>query len=190
MFTVPLGSEVVVMANRADAGSSVILALANFVVSATEVAVRVTDGLGTHLISQNDGTPAGAVYVAAAPLAVLAGEIVPQAGEQAAAPPCLSVQVTPPSVASLLTVAVNCCVPFSGTFADVGEAATVIAKTVTVAEAKFVESATEAAVRATLRLLDGAAEGAVYFVAAPLAVDVGETEPHGAVEQETLHLTP
>ena len=33
-------------------------------------------------------------------------------------------------------------------------------------------------------------EGAVYTVAAPFAVDAGETEPHGAVEHDTAQLTP
>jgi len=33
-------------------------------------------------------------------------------------------------------------------------------------------------------------EGAVYTVAAPLAVDAGDTVPHGAVEHETVQLTP
>jgi hypothetical protein len=46
----------------------------NFVLSDTEVAVNVTDPFA--------GTDAGAVKVAALPLDVVAGEMVPQAGEQ------------------------------------------------------------------------------------------------------------
>ena len=57
-------------------GVIVTVADADFVVSATEVAVTVTVGLA--------GSDVGAVYVAGAPLAVLVGEIVPHAGVQAA----------------------------------------------------------------------------------------------------------
>src|SRR5262245_41470008 len=76
-----------------------------------KVAVTVTRGRA--------GTDAGAVYVAGSPLAVVPGEIVPQAGEQGT-PFCMMLQVTPLFVASLATVAVNCCVAFTLTLADVG----------------------------------------------------------------------
>ena len=33
-------------------------------------------------------------------------------------------------------------------------------------------------------------EGAVYTVAAPLAVDAGDTVPHGGAEHDTFHVTP
>jgi len=60
---------------------------------------------------------------------------------------------------------------------------------VIVTEADFVASATDAAVSVTVRLL--ASElGGVYVVVAPLAVEFGETLPHGAAEQETVHVTP
>ena len=64
---------------------TVTVAEADFVGSATDVAVTVTFGMA--------GTVAGAVYVEGAPPAVLAGAIVPHPGEHAA-PPCERVQVT------------------------------------------------------------------------------------------------
>ena len=54
---------------------NVIVALADLVGSATEVAVNVTVAL--------DGNALGAMNVVGAPLAVVAGLTVPQAGEQA-----------------------------------------------------------------------------------------------------------
>jgi hypothetical protein len=47
------------------------------------------------------------VYVAALPLGVVAGAIVPQPGEHTT-PPCVSVQLTPLLPGSFVTVAVNC----------------------------------------------------------------------------------
>jgi len=61
---------------------------------------------------------------------------------------------------------------------------------VTMAAADFVESATAVAVSVTFRSVAGVFEGAVYVVEAPLAVVVGDTKPHGAVEQVTVHVTP
>jgi hypothetical protein len=72
---------------------------------------------------------------------------------------------------------------------EVGDTDTVIAGTVTVAEAVFVESTSDVAVTATLRSLAGGLAGALYVANVPLGVDVGETEPQGAAEQETLHVT-
>jgi hypothetical protein len=46
-----------------------------------------------------------------------------------------------------------------------------------------------AAVMVIARLLARALGGGVYVVDAPLEVVVGDTEPHGAVEQETDQLT-
>lgn len=66
---------------------------------------------------------------------------------------------------------------------------TVIAGTVTVAEAIASGSPTEVAVTVTCRSPPGGG-GALYVVGAPLAVAVGETLPHGAVAHVTLHVTP
>jgi len=75
---------------------SVTVAEADFAVFSTDVAVTVTVPLA--------GIVAGAMYVAGAPLAVLAGAIVPHPGEHAA-PPCVRVQVAPFILS--VTVAVN-----------------------------------------------------------------------------------
>jgi len=64
---------------------TVIVALADFVVSVTEVAVTVTIA--------GVGTAAGAVYVVGAPLAVLAGLNVPHV--EHGVPLCETVQLTP-----------------------------------------------------------------------------------------------
>ena len=66
---------------------------------------------------------------------------------------------------------------------------TVIAETVTVTEAAALESASEVAVRVTGKSLAGGG-GAEYVVAAPPAVDVGETVPQGDGEQDTVQVTP
>jgi len=79
----------------------VIVADAVFVVSAAEAAVSAT-------VPPCDGGVAGAVYVVAVPLVVLVGEIAPHPGEQAA-PPCVSVQVTP-VFGVPVTVAIKACV--------------------------------------------------------------------------------
>ncbi len=96
--------------------------------------------------------------MAGAPLAVVA-VMVPQPGEHTD-PPCVRVQVTPLLPASLATVAVKLCMPFTGTLAVVGATATVIAGTVIVAELDFVVSAAEVEVIVMVRLLAGGA-GAV-----------------------------
>ncbi len=93
------------------------------------------------------------------PLVVVAGAIVPQVGEHGFTP-CVRVQVTLWAPAPLLTVAVNCCVPLTGTLALAGATATVMAGTVIVAEPDLVLSATEVALMVTVRLLAGGA-GAV-----------------------------
>src|SRR5439155_267330 len=96
----------------------------------------------------------------ATPLAVLAGLIVPQPGEQGV-PLCVSVQFTPLLLGSFVTVAVNCCVAFTVTFAVGGETeAAMGGMTVTVAVADFVVSATEIALIVTWAGL-GTADGAV-----------------------------
>jgi hypothetical protein len=60
---------------------------------------------------------------------------------------------------------------------------------VIVAEADLVVSLTAVAVIVTVAGL-GAEAGALYFVAAPLAVDEEEKEPHAVVPQVTAHVTP
>ena len=65
-------------------------------------------------------------------------------------PFCIRDQETPLLLASLETVAVNCCVVPSKTFAAVGDTETEMGGvTVTVAAADFVESATDVAVSVT-----------------------------------------
>jgi hypothetical protein len=93
-------------------------------------------------------------------------------------------------VGSLLTVAVNGCATFSGNSVPTGATATTIAGTVTDAVLAAPLLATEVAVNVTLTSLAGGVPGAVYVVATPLAVDVGETVPHGVGEQDTDQTTP
>ena len=96
----------------------------------------------------------------AAPLAVLAGLIVPQPGEHGV-PLCVSVQLTPLLLASFATVAVNCCVAFTLTFGAPGETDTPTAAiTVTVAVAETVVLATDVATTVTLGFV-GMVDGAV-----------------------------
>jgi len=56
------------------------------------------------------------------------------------------------------------------------------------ADAAFALSLTDVAV--TITWLGKPLLGAEYVVEAPLAVVVGETDPHGDVEQDTFHVTP
>ena len=86
---------------------TVIVAAAFLVVSATAVAVKV--------IVAGEGTLAGAVYVIAAPDALVAAERVPQAAPVQPVP--LKAQLTPIFCESLVTVAVKACVPPTCTFA-------------------------------------------------------------------------
>jgi len=100
------------------------------------------------------------VYVAALPLEVVAGAMVPQLGEHGV-PPCVRVQLTPLLLGSFVTAAVNCCVVFTVTFAVGGETETAMGgMTVTVAVADFVVSATEIAETVTCAGI-GTADGAV-----------------------------
>jgi len=62
------------------------------------------------------------------------------------------VQLTPRLCASKVTVAVNCCVPFTTTLAVVGETDTETGVMMTVAEAVLVGSVTEVAVTVTFGL--------------------------------------
>jgi hypothetical protein len=91
---------------------------------------------------------------------------------------------------SLLTVAVKDAVLPDATVPKEGDTETVIVGTVTVIVPFLVMSATEVTVIVTVRSLAGGAGGAVYVVGAPLAVLVGETEPHCDTEHETIHVTP
>jgi hypothetical protein len=65
----------------------------------------------------------------------------------------------------------------------------IVGRTVIVTVPVFVGSLKEVAVRLT-RWLAASDAGGVYVVTAPLAVDVGETVPQDAAEQDTLQLTP
>jgi hypothetical protein len=90
-----------------------------------------------------------------APLAV-AALIVPQAAAAHAAPPCVSVHVTPLFAPSWPTVAVKTVDPERTTLALGGATETVIAGTLIVADAVLVVSAAEVAVIVTVRSLAGA----------------------------------
>ena len=65
----------------------------------------------------------------------------------------------------------------------------IVGRTVIVTVPVFVGSLKEVAVR-LIRRLAASNAGGVYVVAAPLAVDVGETVPQDAAEQNTLQPTP
>jgi hypothetical protein len=115
-----------------DAVVTVTLDVADFVLSATEIAFTVTVA--------GFGTAPGAVYNPDV-------EIVPTV----ALPPVtlFTCQVTLVLLV-LLTVAVNCCVPLVATEAVAGETATETGLIVTVAEADLVESATDVAFTVTV----------------------------------------
>jgi hypothetical protein len=158
----------------------VMVAEADFVVSLTDVAVTVTVA--------GVGGAAGALNVVAVPLGVVAGAKLPHW-----ALPQVTVQVTPALALSLLTVAVSGAVCVAATDAGGLVRATEIgalgAEMVIVAEADFVVSLTAVAVIVTVAGL-GAEAGALYLVAAPLAVDEEEKEPQGVAPQVTAHVTP
>ncbi len=89
------------------------------------------------------------------PVVVLVGETVPQLEEQAV-PFCVRLQVTPLFATSFITEAVNCCVPFTATFAEAGEIETPTPWTAIVTEAELFVSATEVAVIVTVMEVLGA----------------------------------
>jgi hypothetical protein len=62
--------------------------------------------------------------------------------------------------------------------------------TLILAEIVFVASVTDVAVSVTFSKLAGADAGAVYVVATPLAVEVGETDPHAWPEHDSVQVTP
>jgi len=88
--------------------------------------------------------------VTAAPLPVALEESVPQELVEQD-----TVQVTPLSLESLATVPVNCWVVVARTVADCGSVSTVMAGTVTAAEAEPKGFATEVAVMVTFTSLAG-----------------------------------
>ena len=95
-----------------------------------------------------------------------------------------------------MIVAENCCVVKTSTVAVLGLTATapaVCEVTVTVAEADFVGSATDAAVTVTFGIA-GTVAGAVYVVGVPLVVLVGAIVPHpgehAAPACERVQVTP
>ena len=93
------------------------------------------------------------------PLADDAGEMVPQSGEQAF-PSCISVQTTPLSVGSLVTVAVNCWVPPARTEALSERTLTSTPGTTTIHEPDFDRSFADVAVTLTVRPPNGGSAGA------------------------------
>jgi hypothetical protein len=124
----------------------------------------------------------GAVYVVAAPLAVCAGLKLPQV------PAGVQVQSTPALVLSFATVAVREVVPFvdkvAGGAAESVSVTAAGAFTAMIALAMILLEAVEVALTVTLP----AVAGAVYVVAAPLAVCVGLNVPQeaaGAQDQST-----
>jgi hypothetical protein len=134
------------------AGVTVIVAAADFVKSATDVAVRVT--------SAGNGTLAGAVYVMGASDLLKVAESRPQ--ERPPQPGPLSLQTTPLLSALFATVAATVSSWPNSTDEAFEETVTERAGDVTiiVAAADFVKSATDVAVRVT-SVHDGRAAGAV-----------------------------
>jgi len=134
---------------------SVTVALADLVLSVTEVAVAVTVAFA--------GSAVGAVYVVGVPPAVCAEESEPQVGAVHAVPFCDKLQFTcGVAVGSKLTVASNTTDPaFTGTNADVGDTMTLIARTVMVVVPFCRGSVKETAVIITVKLLGGGTGGAV-----------------------------
>jgi len=129
---------------------TVMVAVEDAAASATEVAVIVT-------CKSEGGGFGGAVYVVAAPLAVVVGEILPQgAGEQD------TFQLTPLLLGSLITVATIFCTTVPACTEETGAVTeTVIEGTVIVTAADLVESARDVAVTVTVRSLAGAVKGAL-----------------------------
>src|SRR6185369_12327903 len=128
-------------------------AAVDFVLSVTDSAVNVT--------LESAGILAGAVYVIAASLAVLAGEGVPHVAPQLI-PFWARLQFTPLFAGSFATCPVNTCVALNGISPAPGETDTAIAGTTMLAKPDLVVSAAEVAVTVTVRSLTGAVAGALY----------------------------
>src|SRR5437016_428344 len=142
---------------------TVIEALADFVVSRTDLAVSVTVGLA--------GTAAGAVYVT---VVAVCPDSAPHVGAQLL-PDWVRLQVTPWFAGSLATDAVNCLAVETFSEALVGEIVTDTGDvTVMVALADFVVSRTDLAVSVTVGLA-GTAAGAVYVTVVAVCPD---SAPH------------
>ena len=128
----------------------------------------------------------------AAPEALLVAESAPQVAALQPAPD--SVQVTPLPALSSCTVAVKGCFADAFTLAVPGDTSTTIgggAETVMVADADFVVSATEVAVKVTGPVI--AVAGAEYVMAVPEALLVADSAPQAAPLQpvlESAHVTP
>ncbi|HXM16188.1 MAG TPA: hypothetical protein VN933_13175 [Candidatus Eremiobacteraceae bacterium] len=182
----PTLDEIVTLTPPALAVEIVIIAIADFVVSATDVAVNVTiGGLGA--------TP-GAVYTIGVPEALVAADKPPHVAPPHSAP--ARVHVTPSFEGSPVTVAVKVVVAFTATVAVVCDNVTETPAggadepIVIVAEADFVPSLTDVAAIVTVAGF-GVVAGAAYVTAVPDALEVAETEPHPfAVAQESAHVTP
>ena len=124
----------------------------------------------------------GAVYTVVAPLAVVAGLKLPQV------PAGVQLHVMLPFAGSFMTVATIFAVPDTPRLAGGAvEKVTAIPREM-VPETDLLPSDTEVAVMVTLPP-DGAVIGAVYVVAAPLAVDVGLKLPQVPAGVQ-LHVTP
>jgi hypothetical protein len=164
----------------------VIVRAAVLVVSATDLAVRVT--------TAGAGTLPGAVYVMGVPDALDVVDSVPQVEPEHPAP--VSVHVTPLFWESLLTVAVTVVVLVVCTetvdLFKVTAIATAVAVTVTCAEALLLVSATDVAVSVTTAGA-GTLGGAVYVIVAPDALEVADSVPQAAPVQPVplnAHVTP
>jgi hypothetical protein len=163
---------------------SEIAATADFVPSATEVAVSMIVPVGIA---------PGAVYVTAAPDALAAGETVPHALAMQLAPD--SAQFTPLFAESFCSVAANVCVPPVATLAIAGATTREIADpavNVIVAFADLVESSTAVAVSVIVGGF-GTAAGAVYITAAPDAAFAPDSEPQAAPVHpgpDSVHVVP
>jgi hypothetical protein len=161
----------VIVTLTGPATPTVMVAVAVFVVSVTEVAVNLTvAGFGTFT---------GAVYVTAAPDALDVGVTAPHVAPLQPVPD--SVQLTPLFAESFATLAVKLVFPPTTTLAAVCDRLIVIASGIAVivipAVPTFVPSATEVAVSTTTAGL-GTLPGAMYVSAAPDALLAAETVPH------------
>lgn len=101
-----------------------------------------------------------------------------------------TVQVTPSFLGSPVTLAVSWAAPAASTVSALWMMDTVVPGTVTTTEFETATLSTEVAVMVTDKSPGGNAVGAVYVVAAPLRVLVGETVPHGPGKQDTDQETP